>query len=363
MIWKNPAPSSTRYCRPIKFAFVKETRNVINREVNNVKDKIESLIPTKVIVNGIEVLIESSLILCMIDGKVCNALASCSSTQSCYLCGATPREMNQPNIISRKTVDKNYLSFGLSPLHTWIRFLECVLHIAYRIDIKVWQARGAENQKKVAERKKYLQDKLKSDMGLLVDAPKQKSGNCNDGNTARRFFRNAEKSAAITGINVEIIKRFCVILECLGSGFEINCDEFEKYIKETREFYLREYPWYNMPVTVHKVLFHGTEIIASCIIPIGQMSEEAQEARNKDNRRYRELFTRKNSRINTNIDLLHRLLISSDPFIASLRKPVLTKRNVLSSEILALLRSPSLSQENVESDAKSNESCASNDSD
>jgi len=102
--------------------------------------------------------------------------------------------MNQPNIISRKIVDKNYLSFGLSPLHAWIRFLECVLHIAYRLDIKVWQARGAENQKKVAEKKKYLQDKLKNDMGLLIDAPKQKSGNCNDGNTARRFFRNAEKN-------------------------------------------------------------------------------------------------------------------------------------------------------------------------
>lgn len=92
-----------------------------------------------------------------------------------------------------------------------------------------------------------------------------------------------------------------------------------------------------MPVSVHKVLCHGKDIIASCILPIGQLSEEAQEARNKDCRKYRELFTRKTSRIDTNTDLFNRLLISSDPYIASLRKAPKTKHSEVTPEVLELL--------------------------
>lgn len=92
-----------------------------------------------------------------------------------------------------------------------------------------------------------------------------------------------------------------------------------------------------MPVSVHKILFHGKDIIAACVLPIGQMSEEAQEARNKHNRKFRELFTRKSSRINTNRDLLNRLLISSDPYIASLRAAPKTKRGKIKPEVNELL--------------------------
>lgn len=129
-------------------------------------------------------------------------------------------------------------------------------------------------------------------------------------------------------------------MECLNCGFELNLDKFEKYIKETRELYLKEYPWYSMPVSVHKILFHGKDIIANCILRIGQFSEEAQEARNKHNRQYRELFTRKTSRIDTNTDLLHRLLITSDPVIASLCASPKTKCGKIISEVSDLLSEP-----------------------
>ncbi|KAF2897853.1 hypothetical protein ILUMI_08324 [Ignelater luminosus] len=98
--------------------------------------------------------------------------------------------------------------------------------------------------------------------------PKQQSGNTNDGNTARKFFRNAEKSAEITGVNVKLIKRFYIILESINCGFPINLDQSEKYAQKTRDLYLKEYSWYSMPVTV---------------------TVQAQEARNKNNRKYREL--------------------------------------------------------------------------
>lgn len=60
---------------------------------------------------------------------------------------------------------------------------------------------------------------------------------------------------------------------------------------------------------------------------IGKLSEEAQEARNKELKKYREHNTRENSRVNTNEDLIHVLLVSSDPYISSLRNCPSKKKN------------------------------------
>lgn len=51
----------------------------------------------------------------------------------------------------------------------------------------------------------------------------------------------------------------------------------------------------------------------------GILSEEASEARNKDFRNIRENNTRKIGRIENNVDILHGLLISSDPHISQIR--------------------------------------------
>ncbi|GBO24771.1 hypothetical protein AVEN_17149-1 [Araneus ventricosus] len=101
-----------------------------------------------------EVSVKPALIFCIIDGKICNAVAGCESTQTCYLCGAKLSEMNDERIIMQKTVNRYLLSLSLSPLHTWIRFFECILHLSYRLEIKSWPARGAENKNKVVEKKK-----------------------------------------------------------------------------------------------------------------------------------------------------------------------------------------------------------------
>ena len=52
-----------------------------------------------------------------------------------------------------------------------------------------------------------------------------------------------------------------------------------------------------MPASVHKILIHGEKIIASSVIPFGQLSEEAQEARNKDFKWSKGNNTRKSSLI------------------------------------------------------------------
>lgn len=185
-------------------------------------------------------------------------------------------------------------------------------------------------------------------MGLIVDKPKPGFGNSNDGNTARRFFRSPELSAEITGLDVTLIKKFGIILRTLSSGFNINIEKFSSFAQDTRSLYLSLYSWYYMPATVHKILVHGAEVIQSSLLPIGQLSEEAQEARNKDCRRFRQNNTRKQSRIATNTDLLNMLLITSDPVINSLREIPRKNTGSLPPEVLDLLLEPACNVKRVE---------------
>lgn len=159
-----------------------------------------------------------------------------------------------------------------------------------------------------------------------MDKPKPGFGSSNDGNTARKFFAKSQISSEITGLNEESIINFYLILRILSCGARVNVDTFGSLLKHTLKLYLDNYAWYYMPCTVHKVLFHSCEIIIAFDLQIGVLSEEALEATHKIIRRNRiKNHTRKNSRVNSNTDLLNTLLISSDPFISASRKTNHTK--------------------------------------
>lgn len=97
-------------------------------------------------------------------------------------------------------------------------------------------------------------------------------------------------------------------------------EQFATFCIGTAEFFVKLYPWYPMPPSVHKVLIHGPQIIKACFLPIGQMSEEAQESSNKIFKRARLINSRMCSRLANNEDVIHNLLLSSDPIISALRK-------------------------------------------
>lgn len=346
IVWQNPRSSSTLYCRPIKLIFAKETNDFTLTETNKLLEEVNALLPTRIDFGDSQISVKHELLLTMTDGKVCNALTETRSTQKCFICGATPKTMNDEP--ANFNSNQDHFGFGLSTLHAWIRCFECLLHISYKLNIKKWQARSNEDKADIKVRSDEIKLKFKNEMGLIVDKPKPGFGSSNDGNTARRFFKNAEMSAQITGLDVEIIKQFDVILRTLSSGFEINLVEFNKFCLETRRHYLSLYSWYCMPATVHKILIHSTEVIKAALLPIGQLSEEAQEARNKDCRRFREYNTRKCSRVATNRDLLSMLVITSDPLINSLREIPQKKPEKICSEVLKLIFNHSIVESRLE---------------
>jgi len=70
-IWENPRNSSTRFCRPIMFEYIKETKESTRRLVDHIENQIKTLIHTTFTINNsAEIQIEHTLIFSMIDGKV-----------------------------------------------------------------------------------------------------------------------------------------------------------------------------------------------------------------------------------------------------------------------------------------------------
>jgi hypothetical protein len=55
----------------------------------------------------------------------------------------------------------------------------------------------------------------------------------------------------------------------MASGYEIKDQEFEKYTIDTAKLFVSLYPWFYMPLSVHKVLIHGADVIRTSLLPIG----------------------------------------------------------------------------------------------
>ena len=281
ILWKNLKPSSVLNCRPIAIIFRKESADLVKKEVTKIEKQISDLKSTKLNIDGIECTIDHSFYMTMIDGKICGYVTGTSSA-NCYLCGAKPSQMTENRPMKPELLSK----FGMSSLHAWIKCLECILHISYRLDIQRWQIRK-DNENQVKIRKDKIKENLQTELGLKVDTVKQGFGTYNDGNSARRFFEAYDISARITGVDVELIRRLNTILRTISCNFKINVEKFKQYCYDTAKIYNEKYQWYYMPVTLHKLLYHGADIIQSSVLPIGQLSEEALESRHKDSKRFR----------------------------------------------------------------------------
>ena len=100
----------------------------------------------------------------------------------------------------------------------------------------------------------------------------------------------------------------------------INTVEFEKLCKKTIAIYFDPElgaPWYPMPPTFHRVLYHGRAIIEACPVPFGMTSEEGSESNNKFARDFEANHARRSSNENTIMDVFHRLMDKSDPFLVA----------------------------------------------
>lgn len=255
VIWKNERPSSTKFCRPIKFEYTQETPEKIRSDVNDINDKIKNLIPTVLETNNGIFEVIHELVLTMIDGKVCQALTLTPSSSNCVIYGAKSSEINKLNVKKKDKIES--YQYGISTLHAWIRFMECILHLAYHLPFRKWSARNDEDKKLMKQTKLRIQEQFRKKVLYYIDVLNQGTGTSNNGNTARRFFKDPQITSNITGINEDLIRRFGIILQTLAYDKEIDVDKFDKYALETAELYINLYDWYYMPASLYKILIHS----------------------------------------------------------------------------------------------------------
>ena len=148
---------------------------------------------------------------------------------------------------------------------------------------------------------------------------------------------------------MNIVHRLHVILTTISCKSEIDSIKFGTYCRETAELLIELYPWYRMPVSVHILLVHGAVILFSSVLPIGTMSEEAQEARNKDNKMYRREHARKTSRVDNMSDVFNRLMVTGDIVISSISLKAPQTRP-LPKDVKEMLKDTPSIEDNTDSD-------------
>lgn len=190
----------------------------------------------------------------------------------------------------------------------------------------------------VEQRKKRIQQEIRDHLNLLVDIVRPHSETTNDGNTARRVFATEENRrifSEILGIAKWLVDDLHTILVVINSGLPIDAEKFGSYCKSVAYKYVLEYDWHPMTVTLHKILMHGQSIIEMSSLPVGLLSEQAGESRNKFWRYDREHYSRKDTREHNLTDL------SSDPInsYTGLRwRQKIRKRTPFTTEVLSFLK-------------------------
>ena len=231
VVWQNRTPSSTRFCRPLKLEYVKETKEINISEDGYWNEQISQLQPHTVRLDKepdddsetdsgtdhVDVIITFHLLETMIDGKV-HANVTRTSTQCCTICKASPKQMNDLEGVRKRDIDSASLMLGLSTMHAWIRFFEAIVHLSYKLDIQKWRTSTREDKERLAAKKQHVQELFWERLHLHVDKPRQGgAGSSNDGNTSRRAFQAETEFADITGVDSDLIHRLHVILQVSGT--------------------------------------------------------------------------------------------------------------------------------------------------
>ena len=79
-----------RFCRPLELEYMKETKEHVLKEKNEIDLQIEKLSDFKMKLPNDKVLkINYKLYMTLIDGKILNILTNTKSNQACPICGVT----------------------------------------------------------------------------------------------------------------------------------------------------------------------------------------------------------------------------------------------------------------------------------
>ena len=105
-----------------------------------------------------------------------------------------------------------------------VKGIHLACNLTYKSEVKRWN--GPKNV--WAERKKEINAALEHKFTIRMNKPRQRSGNSIDGNTARKCLSKSNDFAEVTGLRLDLIDNFLLILVLLATKSVVDVDKFEK---------------------------------------------------------------------------------------------------------------------------------------
>lgn len=312
VIFKNMKPNSKRLCCYLERSWQKETHETIVKSVDKFEEEVANLKRHVVNINGTDVNVCFEVENTMNDGKTLNALAYKHhkekgflhkaqkelSTQSCHLCLGTSKDFKKYHDKKDETVkvDKRkkplenvdyieLLKYGNAGLHEGLRTREALCNAAFK-------KRAIEKGISEKEAKEEVLEELDEAIHVKLFRPEpEKKGNSNRGEPLKRVTAQAEVTAPILGCSVQLIKSFHELLSYIESTKLQNITEVGTLAKNCHDLYMTEFGVHEkitIAPTMHRVLHHTEEYMVHFQakgFSLGELSEQALEATNKDSKR------------------------------------------------------------------------------
>ena len=200
----------------------------------------------------------------------------------------------------------------------FIKFL-----VRVHIDYARWEEKSDPRGAPLRAGKARVLAAIEDQTGLVVEqvASTGHCGTSTDGNTGRRFFsselrpvleelisENYRDNALLLHLQLSSILR---IVSCTA---KVDIDKYEELTKKTGLNLAVNFPWVRLNYTMHGTVQHSAELIRdNGNQGLGDLSEEALEANNKDIRKMLADYSRKTDPVAQLTDTAHRLLERSHP--------------------------------------------------
>ncbi|CAH2101342.1 unnamed protein product [Euphydryas editha] len=114
IFWQNPTPPSPRNSRIIRLQIEKETKESIKLHYEAIEEQILNLQPSRVTFGDKSYTFKHHAVCTMMDCKTCNVLTKTALLQACNVCRATPKELNNLDLLLKKQYPTTaFFKFGI----------------------------------------------------------------------------------------------------------------------------------------------------------------------------------------------------------------------------------------------------------
>ena len=120
-----------------------------------------------------------------------------------------------------------------------------------RKKLKLWQVKGEENKKALAEEKDRVRHKVEDFFKIKIDRPCQGGqANTTTGNLCRRLFSKPHDLANVLELHDELVSNLSTILAAHNCHEHLDFEKLGSFCHDTYSLFISKYKWFNIPLFI-----------------------------------------------------------------------------------------------------------------